>query len=341
MPRPEWYFLSLFQLLKYFPGPLEPVSTTVIPGLVVALPAVKRVDFSWPGLVASRFVRLFLPAWASIVLATILLFAVPRTAAQVTGGSWLAGQVPHSWRWSTVLGQWSLMISSVPQNNVLWTLRWELAFSLLLPGYLVVAMALRRWWAPVGALAVGLSVLGAVGHIEAMMYLPVFFLGTLLAVRLRALERWSEGRGAKRVLLAVLVAGALVLIGQWLLLPVVPMSGAGNHALIGLESLGAAGVVVAAAGATRFRTLLEGAVPQFLGRISFSLYLVHLPILATLAYALGDWNWPAVGLIGVPVALLAGWGFFRLVEKPLHRVARDAKRGAGRTIERAVREIRA
>jgi ubiquinol-cytochrome c reductase cytochrome b subunit len=35
VPRPEWYFLSLFQLLKYFPGPLEPVATIVIPGIVV------------------------------------------------------------------------------------------------------------------------------------------------------------------------------------------------------------------------------------------------------------------------------------------------------------------
>ena len=30
--RPEWYFLSLFQLLKYFDGPLEIVGTLVIPG---------------------------------------------------------------------------------------------------------------------------------------------------------------------------------------------------------------------------------------------------------------------------------------------------------------------
>jgi ubiquinol-cytochrome c reductase cytochrome b subunit len=37
VPRPEWYFLSLFQLLKYFPGPLEPLATMVIPGLVVAV----------------------------------------------------------------------------------------------------------------------------------------------------------------------------------------------------------------------------------------------------------------------------------------------------------------
>ena len=35
IPRPEWYFLSLFQMLKYFPGPLEPVATMVIPGIVV------------------------------------------------------------------------------------------------------------------------------------------------------------------------------------------------------------------------------------------------------------------------------------------------------------------
>jgi ubiquinol-cytochrome c reductase cytochrome b subunit len=36
VPRPEWYFLSLFQLLKYFPGPLEPIATVVVPGLIVA-----------------------------------------------------------------------------------------------------------------------------------------------------------------------------------------------------------------------------------------------------------------------------------------------------------------
>jgi ubiquinol-cytochrome c reductase cytochrome b subunit len=37
IPRPEWYFLSLFQLLKYFPGPLEPIATVVIPGAAVGL----------------------------------------------------------------------------------------------------------------------------------------------------------------------------------------------------------------------------------------------------------------------------------------------------------------
>lgn len=35
VPRPEWYFLFLFQLLKYFPGKIEWLGTAVVPGLAI------------------------------------------------------------------------------------------------------------------------------------------------------------------------------------------------------------------------------------------------------------------------------------------------------------------
>ena len=35
IPRPEWYFLFIFQMLKYFPGQLEWIGTTIIPGIAV------------------------------------------------------------------------------------------------------------------------------------------------------------------------------------------------------------------------------------------------------------------------------------------------------------------
>jgi menaquinol-cytochrome c reductase cytochrome b/c subunit len=35
IPRPEWYFLFLFQMLKYFPGKLEWLGTTIIPIIAV------------------------------------------------------------------------------------------------------------------------------------------------------------------------------------------------------------------------------------------------------------------------------------------------------------------
>ncbi len=49
VPRPEWYFLWLFQLLKYFGGDLEVVGVVVVPaGLVVLLLAVPFIDRRTP-----------------------------------------------------------------------------------------------------------------------------------------------------------------------------------------------------------------------------------------------------------------------------------------------------
>jgi ubiquinol-cytochrome c reductase cytochrome b subunit len=46
--RPEWYFLPLFQLLKYFEGPLQIVATVIIPGglaaFLVLLPWIDRAS---------------------------------------------------------------------------------------------------------------------------------------------------------------------------------------------------------------------------------------------------------------------------------------------------------
>lgn len=53
VPRPEWYFLGLFQLLKYFPGKWEVVGAMVVPGLVAAflalLPWIDRGPARHPG----------------------------------------------------------------------------------------------------------------------------------------------------------------------------------------------------------------------------------------------------------------------------------------------------
>jgi len=37
LPRPEWYFLFLFQMLKYFPGTLEVIGVVVVPGVIFGL----------------------------------------------------------------------------------------------------------------------------------------------------------------------------------------------------------------------------------------------------------------------------------------------------------------
>lgn len=77
VPRPEWYFLSLFQLLKYFPGPLEVVATQVVPGLVigglVALPFLDRGASRHPWAPSRRGFTLAMGAlFAGIIGLTVL-----------------------------------------------------------------------------------------------------------------------------------------------------------------------------------------------------------------------------------------------------------------------------
>ncbi len=95
IPRPEWYFLFLFQMLKYFPGSLEWLGTTVIP--IIAILALLLLPFF------DRNPRRFWKTrpWAisimsvmvvGIVVLTIL--AVVSTPAQEVTGT-IAATVPE------------------------------------------------------------------------------------------------------------------------------------------------------------------------------------------------------------------------------------------------------
>ncbi len=37
VPKPEWYFMSLYELLKFFPGKLEVIATAIIPSGGIAI----------------------------------------------------------------------------------------------------------------------------------------------------------------------------------------------------------------------------------------------------------------------------------------------------------------
>ena len=80
-PRPEWYFLFLFQLLKYFEGPLEVLGTFVIPTvgftLLLFLPFLDKKERAalWKRPVALTVTSLSV---VLIVLLTILGVIAPR-----------------------------------------------------------------------------------------------------------------------------------------------------------------------------------------------------------------------------------------------------------------------
>jgi len=80
IPRPEWYFLFLFQLLKVFEGPLEIVGSVVLPTLaILALFLIPFIDRAKMVRVRQRFVAIALVVLAAVGWSGLTARAVATT----------------------------------------------------------------------------------------------------------------------------------------------------------------------------------------------------------------------------------------------------------------------
>jgi ubiquinol-cytochrome c reductase cytochrome b subunit len=100
IPRPEWYFLFLFQLLHYFQGPLEVVGAHILPGLaLVALILAPFIDRGQLRKVTQRKT-----AWGIFLLAgglwTALTVAAIRGTPPEVAGEELSAEV-QQWQMLT------------------------------------------------------------------------------------------------------------------------------------------------------------------------------------------------------------------------------------------------
>src|SRR5436853_6168143 len=85
IPRPEWYFLFLFQTLKLFSGPLEVVGSVVLPGLaVLALILVPFFDRSTMVKVTRRTTAIAVVVFAAIGWAGLTAAAVKSTPKEAS-----------------------------------------------------------------------------------------------------------------------------------------------------------------------------------------------------------------------------------------------------------------
>jgi peptidoglycan/LPS O-acetylase OafA/YrhL len=110
----------------------------------------------------------------------------------------------------------------------------------------------------------------------------------------------------------------MLLIAPWLVGPQIADMTELHFALKGLVPLAAGGLVLSALGWNPLRALLETRPVQFSGTISFSLYLVHVPILIFSTYLFAGQPWIAGILFGMALAVLVAVGFTWLIEKRSH-----------------------
>lgn len=313
------WWVTFSPLHVYWAGSEAVAVFFVLSGFVLTRGA-DRLHFSWRAYYPSRLLRLYAPVAAAIALAWTTVEALPRKASSHSSW-WLNSQthVPTGLR--NLTHDLLLVKGAETLLPVLWSLKWEVIFSLILP--LAVYGAIRKSsFALVQAVClIGVTLLGSdstAAHWGGYwLYLPMFGIGALMArqhERLlifgNALKGWSGS--------LVAVAGILLLTLAW------TAHAQDRPAYQPAQTAGAALLVFTFGYWNRGRKAGESRLLQWLGRRSFSLYLVHFPIVLGVAFLLESHSRYAF-VVAIPVSLLVADRFFRWAEAPSHRLAQSLK----------------
>jgi len=294
----------------------------VLSGFVLTLP-VLRGGFDWVSYFPRRVVRLGLPVAGAVAFSAFLIAVVPRPSVE-RFSPWVEERTAKELDWHLVLNALNLFNGSYDLDNPLWSIQWEMIFSVTLPVFVVLALALRRWW-PLGLLAALAGVwIGSETGTGALEYLPVFLVGVILAAKLELLERASatinRSRWAPLAWTGLFVLGLVLLVLRW------ELGAFGSIAPIAaplkvVVVVGAVLLVFCCLGSRGAARPLGSRPVQFLARISFSLYLVHVPVIVALRFALPELPAHWIMALGIPLSLLVGTVFYRIVEAPSHRAS--------------------
>jgi peptidoglycan/LPS O-acetylase OafA/YrhL len=294
----------------------------VLSGFVLVLPFTRPgAAASWAQYYAKRFFRLYLPAWASLAVAVALIAVIPRTASPLQS-PWADMYVIDP-SVGQVFKDGLLLLSASTINTPLWSIKWEVLFSLLLPAYVFFALRGRRFWYLKIGLALLLAVVGALQDVEWLSYLPIFAIGAVLgAERERIRELTRSWPGFAWFLVAA--AGLFLANAEWI---------SREQPIDGVEAVvtvGATLIVLLFISCGSAKRLGDTAAAQWLGRVSFSLYLVHLPIILAAVTLLRSVSLPLALAVSVAASLVAAELFYRYVEQPAQRLSTAAGRAVGR-----------
>ncbi|MGO4299185.1 acyltransferase family protein [Leifsonia sp. RAF41] len=313
-----WFTFTPLKLLTA--GPEAVIVFFVLSGFVLTLPLLSGRPFDWMAYYPRRIVRIGLPTLCSLLFAAALALLIPQQIDHAMS-SWVASTSMPGLTVGRFIQQIDPTFGNYPLNNPLWSIYWEVAFSMMLPLFVGLAIWTRRIW-PLVLAAASLAVFfGVVAGAGGFHYLPPFFVGVLAAVILPGIRRVgatiSGWRAGWLVWLFVVLISALLLVAHWM----VP-DGVVSVALVALQPLAALGLLICCLEWRPLAGLLSHQPFRWTGKVSFSLYLVHVPIIVGLSYALSAWGPIRVGLFAVPLALIAAAVFYQLVEKRSHGLSK-------------------
>jgi peptidoglycan/LPS O-acetylase OafA/YrhL len=311
------FFSSPLAILKYTPfrllisGRAMVLIFFVLSGFVLCYSY--RRDTKYGSYIIKRILRIYPPFMIAIFVSIALYLVVDPTP--VAAASYWFNDMNWSTPPSPPFIASNLAMTGVPQwptiNNPTWSLIHEMRISIIFP-LLVMAVRWRLMTSVILSILLGAGFLFFESPNPVILtiqltagYATFFVFGAALAIKADAIiDRLA--RLSRPVLALLWMITALLLIA--------PMNYDIQSFLPGFGAVLLISLIIASPTASG---MLEGRSIQWLGRVSYSLYLIHVPILLTLVHLFGN-HWPLFALSGMTVALslISAEIFYRLFEMP-------------------------
>jgi peptidoglycan/LPS O-acetylase OafA/YrhL len=303
----------------------------VLSGFVLALPYVDHDRVSYGPYLVRRFCRIYIP-FAFAVLVSGVCCALIGGPYMPMFSTWLNG----FWA-APVTGQLiaqQLMVTgidgprSISLDPPIWSLIIEMRISILFP--LLVLCVRRFGWASIvaalvlaygcGKLQIAIGEKTAAGVPESVTgtflftgrYVVLFLLGVIMAARLKGMKELTRSLSPTRH-----AAALAVLIAVWFVLAYKDFEVSHSGAVDVFCGVFAMYLIALCVTFPKLSLRLSGPVWLWLGDVSYSLYLIHMPVMLTLFYLLNrDVSMRVMIALAVPASLLAAHVMQRVIERP-------------------------
>jgi len=324
--KPRWFLKPMVA------GTQAVILFFVLSGFVLSLPFWnKGANGNYGRYIIRRFFRIYVPYVAAVVVAALGAWKLLYSRLPLSPWFYMTWQTAIT---TKLLGRELLMDTTPALNTAFWSLRYEVLVSIAFPALLVG----MRWLKPRVAFplvliaSVGAGVERArlrtpVGVVELAHYGLFIVAGALLAAeRQRLHEIWRRMTGVVRA--AFLGASAFCYFGY------AASVGKRIHLRVPEDlscAIGAGGLILCSMHSRRLRGILLHRIPEYLGRISYSMYLVHGTVLfATLNLLYGKTSIGVMAGVYLVMTFAAAHLFCIAIEEPSLRLGKTLSMKAGR-----------
>ncbi|WP_260735673.1 acyltransferase family protein [Tunturiibacter lichenicola] len=309
---PHWYFQP------FFAGHEAVILFFVLSGYVLSLPMWANKIAAYPEYLARRVSRIYLPYLAAAVVAGIGCYFFVGSRLPLTPWFYETWQTPLSvW----VVWQQLVMDPQPVLNTAFWSLRYEMEMSLIFPFLclLMVRMGRHSGLFLVAATGISAYLLFRIGAGPTNLGQTIYYSTSFIAGAALSRERETLKRVIGDIRAHLLWLMLLLSIGAYCYGPFVsPVQRATDL----LTMLGSCGVILLIQD-PRLRVGLKSPVAEYLGRISYSSYLIHGTILFVgLNLLYGKVSMMLFAAIYGVTTLIAAHLFCIFIEEPSLRLGR-------------------